>query len=331
MMKIMMFGVRDDERDAAKEWAAKNNVEITFSTDILNLDTVEQLKGYDGVTTQQTIKFDDGVYERLNELGIKQIAQRSAGFDMYNLEQARKSNIIISNVPSYSPNSIAEYAVTSALQLIRKTHLIEQNVNKRDFRWQKEIMAKEIKSLEIAIIGTGQIGQITAQIFNAFGAKVVGYDLYPNEDVRHYIDYKESIEEVVTNADIVSIHMPATKDNYHLFDESLFNRFKDDAVFINTARGSIVDTKALINALDSDKISGAALDTYENESTYIPKDFRSTDIQDPILIELLSRNDVIFTPHIAFYTSTAVKNLVEGGLDAALSVITTGSCDTRVN
>src|SRR5690625_1579049 len=158
-------------------------------------------------------------------------------------------------------------------------------------------MTKEIKSLEITIIGTGQIRQITIKIFNAFGANEVKYDRYPTEAVRNYIDYKESIEEVVTNADIVSIHMPATKDNDQLFDESLFNRFKDDAVFINTARGSIVDTKALINALDSDKISGAALDTYENESTYIPKDFRSTDIQDPILIKLLSRNDVIFTPH----------------------------------
>lgn len=331
MIKIKLFGVREDEKDIAKDWAKENHVDVTFSEDILTPETVEQLKGFDAVSTQQTGRLDDRIYGRLHELGIKQIAQRSAGIDMYNLNKASENDIIISNVPSYSPNSIAEYTVTSALQLIRKTHLIEQNVNKRDFRWQKKIMAKEIKSLEIAIIGTGQIGQITAQIFNAFGAKVVGYDLYPNENVRHYIDYKESIEEVVTNADIVSIHMPATKDNYHLFDESLFNRFKDDAVFINTARGSIVDTKALINALDSDKISGAALDTYENESTYIPKDFRSTDIQDPILIELLSRNDVIFTPHIAFYTGTAVKNLVEGGLDAALSVITTGSCDTRVN
>lgn len=331
MIKIKLFGVREDEKDIANNWAKQNQVTLAFSEDILTLETVEQLKGFDAVSTQQTGILDDRIYERLHELGIKQIAQRSAGIDMYNLDKASEHNIIISNVPSYSPNSIAEYAVTSALQLIRKTQLIEHNVNKRDFRWQESIMAKEIKSLEIAIIGTGRIGQITAQIFNAFGAKIVGYDLYPNGDARHYIDYKESIEEAVTGADIVSLHMPATKDNYHLFDESLFDRFKDDAVFINTARGSIVDTKALINALNSGKISGAALDTYEHESTYIPKDFRNIDIEDPILVELLSRADVIFTPHIAFYTSTAVKNLVEGALDAALAVLTTGSCDTRVN
>lgn len=331
MMKIMMFGVRDDERDAATKWAEQNGVEVTFSKDILTLDTVEQLKGYDGVTTQQTIKFDDQVYERLNELGIKQIAQRSAGFDMYNLEKARENNIIISNVPSYSPNSIAEYAVTSALQLVRKTHLIDQKVKEQDFRWQKPIMAREIKSLEVAIIGTGRIGQIAARIFKAFGCRVVGYDLYPNEQAKEYLEYKNSVQDAVKHADIVSIHMPATDDNYHLFNEDLFDAFKQDAVFINTARGSIVDTKALLKALDGGKISGAALDTYENEGTYFPKDFRGQEITDSMLKDLMKRPNVIITPHIAFYTDIAVQNLVEGGLDAALSVIKTGTCETRVN
>lgn len=331
MTKIMMFTVREHEREAAKAWAMEHNVEVTMSEEMLTMDTVEQLKGSDGVTTQQTGKLDERVYERLNQLGIKQIAQRSAGFDMYDLEKASENNIIISNVPSYSPNSIAEYAVTSALQLVRKTHLIDEKVLEKDFRWQKPIMAKEVKSLEVAVIGTGRIGQITAQIFKAFGSKVVGYDLYPNEQAKPFIEYKDSVEEAIKNADIVSIHMPATKDNHHLFNEKLFAKFKDGAVFINTARGSIVDTKALIKALDNGKISGAALDTYENESHYFPKDFRGRDISDPVLAELQKRSDVILTPHIAFYTDMAVKNLVDGGLDAALSVIETGTCETRVN
>ena len=250
---------------------------------------------------------------------------------MYNLEKASENNIIISNVPSYSPNSIAEFAVTSALQLVRKTHLIEQKVMEKDFRWQVPIMAKEVKSLEVAIIGTGRIGQIAAQVFNAFGSKVVGFDLYQNEQAKQHLEYKDTIEEVIANADIVSIHMPATEDNYHLFNKELFNQFKDGAVLVNTARGSIVDTKALLQALDSGKISGAALDTYENESAYFPKDFRETEISDPILKELMMHPDVILTPHIAFYTDIAVKNLVEGGLGAALSVINTGTCETRVN
>ncbi|WP_217587563.1 D-2-hydroxyacid dehydrogenase [Lentibacillus saliphilus] len=331
MTKIMMFGVREHEKDIAREWAKENDVEITMSDDILTVEATEQLQGFDGVSTQQTGKLDDGIYERLNQLGIKQIAQRSAGFDMYNLEKASENNIIISNVPSYSPNSIAEYAVTAALQLLRNTHLIDQRVSEKDFRWEKVIMGREVKSLEVAIIGTGRIGQIAAQIFKGFGSKVVGYDVYPNEDAKQYLEYKDSVEDAIANADIVSLHMPATEDNYHLFNEEMFNKFKDNAVLINTARGSVVDTKALINALDSGKISGAALDTYEYESTYFPKDFRDKDITDPVLSELLTRQDVILTPHIAYYTDIAVKNLVEGGLNAALSVIKTGTCNTRVN
>lgn len=331
MTKIMMFSVKEHEKEAAHDWAKENQIEVTLSQEPLSVETVDQLKGYDGVTTQQTGKLDEEIYQRLSELGIKQIAQRSAGFDMYDLDKASEHGIIISNVPSYSPNSIAEYAVTSALQLVRKTHLIDQKVKAQDFRWQKPIMAKEIKSLEVAIIGTGRIGQIAAQIFKGFGSKVVGYDLYPNEQAKQFIDYKDSVAEAVANADIVSIHMPATEDNYHLFNKELFSQFKDGSVFINTARGTIVDTVALIKALDSGKLSGAALDTYEHESTYFPKDFRDKEISDSVLAELLTREDVILTPHIAFYTDTAVKNLVDGGLDAALSVIQTGSCETRIN
>ncbi|WP_172370297.1 D-2-hydroxyacid dehydrogenase [Sporosarcina jiandibaonis] len=331
MRKIMMFAIKEHERKVALAWAKNNQVDVTFSEDILNMETVDQLKGFDGVTTQQTGKLDNRVYGRLKELGIKQIAQRTAGFDMYDLEKASENNIIISNVPSYSPNSIAEFAVTSALQLVRKTHLLEEKVREKDFRWQVPIMAKEIKSLEVAIIGTGRIGQIAARVFKAFGSKVVGYDLYQNEQAKQHLEYKDTVEEAVANADIVSIHMPATDDNHHLFNAELFNHFKDGSVFVNTARGSIVDTKALLQALDSGKISGAALDTYENESPYFPKDFRDKEISDPILKELIMRPEVILTPHIAFYTDIAVNNLVEGGLDATLSVLETGTCETRVN
>ncbi|MUV37665.1 D-lactate dehydrogenase [Lentibacillus sp. JNUCC-1] len=331
MTKIIMFGVREDEKDAALNWAEANAVDLTLTDELLTMDNVDRVKGFDGLSIQQTIKVDNQIYPRLQTFGIKQIAQRSAGFDMYDLDEARKNDIIISNVPSYSPNSIAEYAVTAALQLVRKTDLIQQRVAAQDFRWQKSIMAKEIKSLQVAIIGTGRIGQITAQIFKGFGAKIVGFDLYPNEQAKQHLEYKDTIEEAVENADIVSIHMPATKDNYHLFDEALFAHFKDGAVFINTARGTVVDTQALLTAIDSGKLAGAALDTYENETSYFPKDFRGQTITDQVMLELISRRDVILTPHIAFYTNIAVQNLVEGGLDATLSVIQTGTCDTRLN
>lgn len=331
MTKIFMLGIREDEREHALAWARKHNVDITLSKDILTMENVEQLEGYDGVTISQTAKLDDRIYQRLNEMGIKQIAQRSAGFDMYNLEKATEHGIIISNVPSYSPESVAEYAVTAALQLVRKTHLIEQKVKEQDFRWQLDIQSRSISDLEIAVIGTGRIGKIAAQLFSAFGANVVGYDIYPGEDAKQFLTYKDSVEAAIANADIITLHTPLTADNYHLFNKELFNQVKDGSILINAARGALVDTQALIEALNSGKISGAAIDTYENESTYFTKDFRNKTITDDMLIQLMERPDVILTPHIAFYTDVAVQNLVEGGLDATLSVLNTGTCENRLN
>ncbi|ULG72032.1 D-2-hydroxyacid dehydrogenase [Macrococcus brunensis] len=331
MTKIMMFGAREDERPAALNWAEKNNVELTISSDILTPDTIDSLKGYDGVTTQQIGKLAPEIYERLEAIGIKQIAQRSAGYDMYDLEAAKAHHIIISNVPSYSPNSIAEYAVAMALNLVRKTSLIDEHVRRHDFRWQPVIMSKEIKSLTVAIIGTGRIGQITAKIFKGFDSNVVGYDLYPNDKAREWINYKDSVEEAIKDADIVSLHMPATSDNHHLFNKEMFAQFKKGAILINAARGSVIDTPALIEAIDSGQLAAAALDTYEFESQYFPKDFSNQEIEDKDLLRLIEHDKIIVTPHIAFYTDVAVQNLVEGGLNAALEVIQTGTCETRLN
>ncbi len=125
--------------------------------------------------------------------------------------------------------------------------------------------------------------------------------------------------------------MPATKDNYHLFNKTLFDKMKDGVFFVNTARGTIVDTKALIEALNSGKVAAAALDTYENEGNYYTNNFSGKEIEDEILKELTRRDDVLITPHTAFYTETAVRALVEGGLDGVYDVIENGTSENKVN
>ncbi|MBC9874098.1 D-2-hydroxyacid dehydrogenase [Macrococcoides bohemicum] len=330
-MKILMFGTREDEKEAAIAWAQKENVEVTFNEGPLTMETVDLLDGYDAVTTSQTAQFDDTLYEILANIGIKQIAQRSAGYDMFDLDLASQHGLIISNVPSYSPNAIAEYAVTAAMNIIRNTEKIQRKVRAHDFTWNKTIISKEMRSMTVAIIGTGRIGSITGRILNGFGAKVIGYDLYPNEDAKAFLMYTDTLEEAVRQADLISIHMPLTKDNTYMFNADLFAKMKDGVYFVNTARGGIVDTKALLDALNSGKVAAAALDTYENEAPYFPKDFRDKEIEDKVLLELIAREDVQVSQHIAFYTETAVMNLVEGGLNSAKEAVETGSCENRVN
>ena len=326
----MFFGTRDYEKKDALNWGKAHNVEVVTSEEILSADTVDQLEGFDGVTTMQFGKLEDSVYPKLEGYGIKQIAQRTAGFDMYDLDLAKKHGIVISNVPSYSPETIAEYSVSIALQLVRKFPLIEKRVQAHNFKWAAPIMSTPVKNMTVAIIGTGRIGAATGKIYAGFGAKVVGFDAYPNHSL-DFLEYKDSVEEAIKDADIISLHVPANKESFHLFDKSMFSKVKKGAILVNAARGAVIDTPALLDAVNDGTLSGAAIDTYENEADYFTYDWTGKDVDDPTLLELIRHENILVTPHIAFFSDEAVRNLVEGGLNAALSVIETGKCDTQLN
>ena len=332
MKSIKLFGVREEDIPFINEWSEKNQVLVDLDSDILSLETVDRVKDFDGVSLSQQIELDETVYKKLHDYGIKQIAQRSAGFDSYNLELAKQYELVITNVPSYSPNSIAEYTVSQALNLIRNFNDIQNKTATYDFRWQPSILSRSIKDLKVAVIGTGRIGSIVGKIFaEGFGSEVVAYDIEPQISCEAYLTYQESMSEAIKDADIVTVHIPATKENTYLFNEAVFAEMKTGAVFINCARGTIVDTKALIDALNSGKLKGAALDTYEGEKGLFPSDQRNTQLDDAVLVELIERQDVILSPHIAFYTDAAVKNLIVDALDATLEVIYTGDSKLRVN
>ena len=191
-------------------------------------------------------------------------------------------------------------------------------------------MSRPVKNMTVAIIGTGRIGAATAKIYAGFGAKIIGYDAYPNESL-DFLEYKDSVEEAIKDADIISLHVPANKDSYHLFDKDMFAKVKEGAVLVNAARGAVLDTKALIDAVNNGPLYGAAVDTYEFESPYFTFDWTNKKVEDETLLELIENENILLTPHIAFFSDEAVQNLVEGGLNASLSVINTGTCDTRLN
>lgn len=165
MTKIKIMSVRDEDMPYIKAWAEKHQVEVDITKDALTDANVETVAGYDGLSLSQQIPLSEQVYKRLNELGIKQIAQRSAGFDTYDLDLANKYDLIVSNVPSYSPNSIAEFAVNQAINVVRHFNQIQTKVREHDFRWEPTILSKSIKDLKVAVIGTGRIGRVVADIF----------------------------------------------------------------------------------------------------------------------------------------------------------------------
>ncbi|WP_283621044.1 D-2-hydroxyacid dehydrogenase [Limosilactobacillus avium] len=331
MTKIKMFGARAEEQPIAQRWAQSHHVTVDMTDEIINEQTVDGIKGYDGVTTLQVADLPEDAYAKLKSFGIKQVAQRSAGFDMYDLAKAKENGIIITNVPSYSPESIAEYAVTTALDLVRRVPRIQQRVKEHNFTWQPPIQGRVVGNMTVAVIGTGHIGALTAKLFHGFGAKVVGYDFYPNDQLRSFIDYQDSVTAAVKDADIVTIHMPATAENHHMFNYDLFKQFKPGAILINMARGALVDTTDLLRALDEGLLDSAGLDVYEKEGPYVPNDMRGKQIDDELFQKVLDNDKIIYSPHIAYYTDEAVKNLVEGGLDATMEVLETGDSKFRVN
>lgn len=328
-MKIIMYSVQPVEHKAITNWlAAHPEVEIKMVNLPLSTETVDQAEGFDGVCIQQSLAIkDEVVYEKLAKFGAKQIALRTAGYDMIDLELAKKYQLLVTNVPAYSPNAIAELALTQTMNLVRKMYTVVPRVNAHNFTWGG-LMAPEIRSLTVGVVGVSRIGGVYAKLVSGLGAKVIGYDVFVNEEYTSFVEYQDSLDDLLAKADVISIHAPLLPSTQHMFNSETFAKMKDGAYLINTARGGIVDTKALIEALQSGKLAGAALDTIECEVGYFTQDYSDKEITNEDFNTLLAMENVLITPHIAFFTETAVGNMVDIGLDSTYDILTT---QTSVN
>ncbi|RHW52052.1 D-2-hydroxyacid dehydrogenase [Bombilactobacillus bombi] len=329
-MRIILLTVRDDELPAIKQWQARHpEIEIQTTDWELHSDTVDRLAGFDGVVTQQRSQIEDDVYPKLQELGFKQLTTRTAGFDVVNLPLATENNLKVSNVPAYSPHSVAELALTHTMRLIRKLPLFDARMKQQDFRWQG-LQATELHSLTIGIIGAGRIGSTTAQIFHALGANVIANDTKPNHDLDDILTFKTK-EEVLQESDVICLHVDLNETSKNLIDAKALSLMKPTAYIVNECRGPVIDTAALINALEQQQIAGAALDTLTGEENFFNVDLRGKELPSEQLKKLRAMDNVILTPHIGFYTNIAVKNMVDISLDDTVQLIQDQPCDHVVN
>jgi D-lactate dehydrogenase len=318
-MKFIAFGVRDDERPYFVEWQQENNIQVDLHQEMLDEKSLPATKSYSAVITLQTSSYPAGMFEFFKQNSIKALALRNVGVDNLNLAAAKKFKIPVTNVPAYSPNAIAEFSVTQLLQLLRKTTIFRQKIAAHDFRWAPDI-GEELRSKTVGVIGTGRIGKAAIKIYQGFGAKVIAYDLYPDEKLKAQGIYVSSITELLQQADVITLHLPATAADHYLLNEEAFSLMKSGVYIINTARGALIDTRALLAALKVNKVAGVALDTYENEGPIFNHDLQKKPFTDALLAELLVQPNVLITPHIAFYTKTAVKNMVLISLNSAKDV-----------
>ena len=331
MKKVLLYNIMDDEEVVIKEWLKTHpDVAVDSNKVTLNPDTVDLAKGYDGISTEQDNLIDDPiVYQKLHEFGIKQITLRITGYDTINLDLATQNQLKVTNVPAYSPRSVSEMVLAQTMWLLRHLHVAQNREQSYNFTWEG-LQAREIHDLTVGIIGAGKIGSEVARIFKALGATVIAADPVHRPELNSILDYVDH-ETVYKEADIVTTHTPLLKSTYHLFDESVFKKMKPSAIFINASRGGVVDTPALIAALQNHEITAAGLDTIEGEANIFSDDFSEKPFENDYLKTVLELPNAIITPHIGFYTDNAIRNMVDISMKDMLTIINGGTSEHELN
>lgn len=320
MTKILMTSVRDDEQAASKQFAQEHDVEIITTPKLID-DAVNLTAGVDGLVIQQRSPVDPAVYPQLKANGLKQIATRTAGFDMVDIQAAHDNGLTVTNVPAYSPRSVAEHALMQIFRLLRKSYRFDTQVASGDFRWFSDEQALEIHTATIGIIGVGRIGGTLAKLLKALGARVLGFDVQPREEMRGIVDYV-SKEDLLKQSDVVSLHVDLNPSSTGLLTAADFALMKPTAGLVNASRGPVVVTADLVAALKDHQLAAAALDTFEGENEVVMTDRREKGLADvPLVEELHAMDNVILTPHIAFFTNLAVKNMVDFALEDVLLIL----------
>jgi D-lactate dehydrogenase len=329
-MKIVAYGIRDDERPYVAQWSESQNVEVKIVSELLDEDTVEQAKGYDGAVVYQQKPYTAAVLDKLASYGITALSLRNVGVDNIDADAIKRNGFKVTNVPAYSPAAIAELSVTQLMRLLRYTNIFDKKQAAGNLKWAPDI-ALELNQMTVGVVATGRIGRAAIQIYKGFGAKVIAYDVFRNPALEAEGMYVDTLDDLYAQADVITLHAPATKDNDRMINDDSIAKMKDGVFLINAARGALIDTDALIKGLDSGKIAGAAIDTYEDEVGVFNTDFGSFDaIPDARLKDLMQRDNVLVTPHIAFYTTTAVKNMVQFALTSNKNLIEKGSDESEV-
>ncbi|MDS1016380.1 D-2-hydroxyacid dehydrogenase [Lentilactobacillus buchneri] len=320
MLKILMYNVRPDEQKPLDGWVKQNGVQVDTNSVPLNAETVDLAKGYDGIVIQQHGPVSDPtIYEKLHLFGIKQITLRITGYEIIDLDQAKQNDLVVTNVPAYSPRSVSELVLADVMSLLRHIGEVGEREKHGDFSW-KGVEAREIHTLTVGIIGAGKIGSAVARIFRALGATVIAADPIHRPELNDTLTYVDH-ETVFKTADIVTMHTPLTDETNQMINADVFKKMKPSAIFINASRGQVVDTGALVNALEDQEISAAAIDTFEGENTIVGQDLTGKPIDNDNLKKLLAMPNVNVTPHIGFYTEVAVQNMVEIALNDVMMIL----------
>lgn len=308
---------------------AHKDVEVEYTDKLLTPETAALAKGADGVVVYQQLDYTAETLQALADNGITKMSLRNVGVDNIDMAKAKELGFQITNVPVYSPNAIAEHAAIQAARILRQDKAMDEKVARHDLRWAPTI-GREVRDQVVGVIGTGHIGQVFMQIMEGFGAKVIAYDIFRNPELEKKGYYVDSLDDLYKQADVISLHVPDVPANVHMINDESIAKMKQDVVIVNVSRGPLVDTDAVIRGLDSGKIFGYAMDVYEGEVGIFNEDWEGKEFPDERLADLIARPNVLVTPHTAFYTTHAVRNMVVKAFDNNLELVEGKEAETPV-
>ena len=309
-MKIIIYSIKDFERSYLLN-ANKMNHELTCVEEALIPDTAALAKGHEAVVVFTGDDVSTAVIEKLHEAGIKYIAIRAVGYDNVDIKTANELGIKCANVPEYSPYSIAEHAVALMLALNRKLILAGKQVHQHNFT-VGNLVGFDLHQKTVGIVGTGKIGSIAAKILHGFGCNLLGYDIAENKELteKYNLQYVD-LKKLCSSSDIITLHTPLNTVTKYLINKEKLDVMKPGVMLINTARGAVINTEHVIEALDNGKIGYLGLDVYEKEKGIFFYDYSKNKVKDDVLKKLMSYPNVIITPHQAFATNEALLNIAD--------------------
>ncbi len=310
-MKIAFYDAKAYDINSFNGVNEGYNYKIKYFESKLNEDTAPLCKGYDVVCAFVNDDINSKVINLLHNQGVKMIAMRCAGYNNIDFEAAYEK-IHVVRVPAYSPYAVAEHALALIMSLNRKTHKAYSRTRENNFNING-LLGVDLHQKTVGVIGTGKIGQIFASICKGIGMNVIAYDKYPNEALGlEYVD----LNTLYRKADVISLHCPLLNDTHHIVNDQSIDAMKEGVMIINTSRGGLIDTEALIRGLKSKKVGSAGLDVYEEESDYFFEDFSEEIIDDDVLARILSFPNVLVTSHQAFFTKEALENIATTTLES---------------
>ena len=314
-MKTLLFDTHGFEKDQFCQINAGFNHELTFYEGKLSAKSASIAAGYPCVCPFVNDRLDAEVLGILSKQGSKLIALRSAGYNHVDLQEAKKLGLKVVRVPEYSPYSVAEHAMALILTLNRKLHKAYNRVREGNFSLEG-LVGFDLHGKTIGVIGTGRIGKVFTEIALGFGCKVIAHDIFPDHVFAEKRGFSyNSLDELFRLSDVISLHVPLTQDTRHIINEKSLEAMKNGVMLINTSRGGLIDTKALIKNLKTGKIGSAGLDVYEEEQAYFFKDLSNQVLNDDLLIRLMTFPNVLLTSHQGFLTKEALANIARTTLE----------------